>query len=289
MDFWTYTCINWLRTAPYVRAWARKYGPHGLTVVGVHTPEFGFERDVDNIVARAKDFGVHHPIAIDSEYGVWTAFANHFWPAVYLADAEGRIRYHHFGEGEYEMIEMVIQQLLVEAGVTDLDRDLVSVETVGFEVAADWRSLRTPETYLSYGRSAGYASPAEPRLGAALAYPEPGRLGLNRWAPIGAWTLAEHAAVSNGPGARVAFGFQARDVNLVMGPATRGTSVPFRVRLDGEAPAGAHGFDVDAAGDGTLADQRLYQLIRQPGPIRERVVEIEFLEAGAEAYCFTFG
>ena len=288
IDFWTYTCINWLRTLPYRRAWEAKYRDHGLTVIGVHTPEFGFERNVDNVTARAGDFGVEYPIAIDSAYGVWQAFANHFWPALYIADAEGRIRYHHFGEGEYAMSEMVIQQLLVDGGAADIDRDLVSVDPQGFEVAADWETLRTPETYLSYERSAGFASPDHPRL-EPHAYPEPSRLGLNQWAPVGVWTIAQHAAELNEGGGRIAFRFQARDVNLVMGPATPGTSVRFRVLLDGQAPGAAHGSDVDDAGNGTLADQRLYQLIRQLGSIDERLVEIEFLDAGAEAYCFTFG
>ena len=289
VDFWTYTCINWLRTAPYVRAWDAKYRDHGLTVIGVHTPEFGFERDVDNIIPRSKDFDVEFPIAIDSEYGVWQAFANHFWPALYIADAQGRIRFHHFGEGEYEMSEMVIQQLLLEAGAVDFDRDFVSVDPEGFEVAADWRTLRTPETYMAYGRSAGFASPDRQRLGEPHAYPEPSRLSLNEWAPIGDWTLAEHAAVLNQPGGRIAFRFQARDVNLVMGPATRGASVPFRVRLDGEVRRDGPRLRRRRPGQRHAGDQRLYQLIRQPGAIEERTVEIEFLEAGAEAYCFTFG
>ncbi len=289
VDFWTYTCINWLRTAPYVRAWDAKYRALGLTVIGVHTPEFGFERDVDNVAARSRDFRVEYPIAIDSDYGVWQAFSNHFWPALYIADAEGRLRYHHFGEGEYAMAEMVIQQLLLESGAEGVDPDLVSVEPQGFEVAADWRTLRTPETYMAYGRSAGFASPERARFNEPHTYPEPSPLRLNEWAPSGRWTLAQHAAVVNEAGGRIAFRFQARDVNLVMGPAARGTSVPFRVLLDGAAPSGANGFDVDDQGNGTLADQRLYQLIRQSGLIRERLVEIEFLEAGAEAYCFTFG
>ncbi len=288
VDFWTYTCINWLRTLPYRRAWEAKYRDHGLTLIGVHTPEFGFERTVDNIIASAGDFRVDYPIAIDSDYGVWQAFANHFWPALYIADVDGRIRYHHFGEGEYAMSEMVIQQLLADGGAADIDRDLVSVEPEGFEVAADWETLRTPETYLSYGRSAGFASPDDLRL-EPHTYPEPSRLGLNTWAPIGRWTIAQHAAVLNDTGGRLAFRFQARDVNLVMGPATRGTSLRFRVLLDGQGPGPAHGLDVDVAGNGTLTDQRLYQLIRQSGPIDERTVEIEFLDAGAEAYCFTFG
>jgi len=289
IDFWTYTCINWLRTAPYVKAWDAKYREQGLTVIGVHTPEFGFEHDVDNVIARSRTFGVAYPIAVDSDYGVWQAFANHFWPALYIADAEGRIRYHHFGEGEYAMAEMVVQQLLLEAGAEGVDPDLVSVEPKGFEVAADWRTLRSPETYLAYGRSAGFASPEPAQFNVPHTYPEPDRLFLNEWAPSGAWTLAQHAAVSNDAGARIAFQFQARDVNLVMGPTTRGVSVPFRVRLDGHAPGDAHGFDVDDLGNGTLGDQRLHQLIRHTGPVSESRFEIEFLDAGAEAYCFTFG
>jgi thiol-disulfide isomerase/thioredoxin len=289
VDFWTYTCINWLRTAPYVRAWDAKYRDEGLTVIGVHTPEFGFERNVDNVMARSRGFGVEYPIAVDSDYGVWEAFANHFWPALYIADAEGRIRYHHFGEGEYAMAEMVVQQLLVEAGAKGVDPDLVSVEPQGFEVPADWRTLRSPETYLAYARSAGFASPVSARFNEPYAYPEPSRLSLNEWAPSGTWTLAQHAAVLNEAPGRIAFRFQARDVNLVMGPAVRGTSVPFRVLLDGAAPGDAHGFDVDDQGSGTMADQRLHQLIRQPGAVRERLVEVEFIAAGAEAYCFTLG
>jgi thiol-disulfide isomerase/thioredoxin len=289
VDFWTYTCINWLRTAPYVKAWDAKYRGLGLTVIGVHTPEFGFEHDLDNVIAQSRSFGVEYPIAVDSDYGVWQAFSNHFWPALYVADAEGRIRYHHFGEGEYAMAEMVVQQLLLEAGVDGFDPDLVTVEPKGFEVAADWRTLRTPETYVGYGRSEGFASPEPARFNQPHTYPEPDRLLLNEWAPAGAWTLAQHAAVANEAGARIAFQFQARDVNLVMGPATKGIAVPFRVLLDGKAPAEAHGFDVDDLGTGTLVEQRLYQLIRQPGAIRESRVEIEFLAAGAEAYCFTFG
>ena len=289
VDFWTYTCINWLRTLPYRRAWAAKYADAGLTVIGVHTPEFGFERDLDNVVARSRGFGVEYPIAIDSDYGVWQAFANHFWPALYIADTKGRIRYHHFGEGEYTMSEMVVQQLLLETGAKDIDQDLVSVDPQGFELAADWESLRTPETYLAYGRSAGFASPERGRFNEAHAYPQPGRLGLNEWAPSGTWTLAAHAAVSNEAGGRIAFRFQARDVNLVMGPAARGASVPFRVFLDGATPGTSHGFDVDDGGNGVLSDQRLYQLIRDPGRVGEHLFEIEFLDAGAEAYCFTFG
>jgi thiol-disulfide isomerase/thioredoxin len=290
VDFWTYTCINWLRTFPYVRTWAAKYADQGFTVVGVHTPEFGFERDIHNVTERSRDFGIEYPIAVDSEYGVWTAFANHFWPAVYIADVDGRIRYHHFGEGEYAMTEMVIQQLLLEAGMDGFDADLVSVDPEGLEVPADWSTLRSPETYLGLRQSTGYASPEDPRIGEPYVYPETDLVSLNAWAPIGHWTLGSHAAVSADAGATVAFRFQARDVNLVMGPAMRGEAIPFRVRIDGTTPDEAHGGDVDARGDGTLLDQRLYQLIRQRQPVdRARLFEIEFLGAGAEAYCFTFG
>jgi hypothetical protein len=289
VDFWTYTCINWLRTLPYLRAWDAKYRDLGLTMVGVHTPEFGFERDVDNITVRTAGFGVEYPVAIDSRYGVWRAFANHFWPAVYIADAQGRLRYHHFGEGEYAMTELVVQQLLLEAGKDGIEPDLAMVEPRGFEVAADWRTLRTRETYTGYQQAAGLASLEDLRPDVAHTYTVPPSLDLGQWAPVGRWTMAAHAAVVAEAPARIAFRFQARDVNLVMGPTPTGASIPFRVTLDGEAPGEAHGFDLDDAGDGTLTEQRLHQLIRVPGRIRERTVEIEFLADGAEAYCFTFG
>ncbi len=289
VQFWTYTCVNWLRTLPYVREWAAKYGDLGLTVVGVHTPEFGFERDADNVTAAAKDMRVDYPIALDSDYAVWRAFANRFWPALYVADEQGRIRYHHFGEGEYAMSEMAVQQLLREAGEEGFDPALSSVEPKGTEVAADWGDLRTPETYLSHGRAYGFASPDGERFDESHDYPEPSRLGLNEWAPSGRWTLAEHASVLREAPGRIAIRFHARDVNLVMGPAARGASVPFRVLIDGEPPGAAHGTEVDEQGNGTVMEQRLYQLIRQSKPISDRLFEIEYLGAGVEAYCFTFG
>ena len=289
VDFWTYTCVNWLRTLPYVRAWAAKYAGAGLTIVGVHTPEFGFERDRDNIVAKSRDFGVEFPIAIDSDYGVWRAFDNHFWPAVYLADSQGRIRFHHFGEGEYAMTEMVIQQLLLDAGAQGLDQDLVTVEPGGLEVAADWRTLRSPETYTGYGQSTGFASADVAAFDQPRVYAARPRLPLNYWDLSGDWTVAQHAAILNEGGGRIAFQFQARDVNLVMGPASKGASIPFRVYLDGQIAAGATGTDVEPDGRGSVDEQRTYQLIRQSGDIVERRFEIEFLEAGVEAYCFTFG
>jgi thiol-disulfide isomerase/thioredoxin len=289
VQFWTYTCVNWLRTLPYVRQWAAKYHDYGLRVIGVHTPEFGFERNADNVRAAAKDMRVDYPIALDSDYAVWSAFANRFWPALYVADGQGRIRYHHFGEGEYAMSEMAVQQLLREGGGEGFDPQLVSVEPRGTEVAADWTNLRTPETYLSYGRAYGFASPDGGRFDEPHDYPEPSQLGLNEWAPSGVWTLARHAAMLEEAPGRIAIRFHARDANLVMGPAERATSVPFRVLIDGEAPGLARGTDVDEKGNGTLSEQRLYQLIRQRKPITDRLFEIEFLDSGVEAYCFTFG
>jgi thiol-disulfide isomerase/thioredoxin len=288
VDFWTYTCINWLRTLGYVRAWAQRYEDQGLVVVGVHTPEFPFERDVENIRWAVEDMSVEYPVAIDSDYAVWRAFANHYWPAVYIADAEGQIRHHQFGEGGYEDCERVVQMLLREAGRDDVGDDLVSIAPTGFEAQADWENLESPETYLGYEQGQSFASPGlaadEART---YALPEP--LNLNDWALAGDWTIESRASVPNAAGARLAFRFHARDAHLVMGPRERGASVPFRVLLDGEPPGDAHGFDVDEDGNGTLSQQRLHQLIRQPGSIGDRTLEIEFPEAGAEAYCFTFG
>ena len=288
VDFWTYTCINWLRTLPYIRAWHAKYADKGLTIIGVHTPEFGFERNLDNIVLQSRNFGVEYPVAIDSEYGVWQAFANHYWPAVYIADADGRIRFHHFGEGEYAMTEMVIQGLLLDAGAKSLDEGLVAVDPQGLEVAADFRTLGSPETYVGYGQSTGFAQEDGADFDAPRTY-APTDLRLNEWSLAGKWTVARHAAIVNEPGGRIAFRFRARDVNLVMGPASAGTSIPFRVYLDGQPPIGDAGSDVDATGKATLREQRTYQLIRQQHPRTDRTFEIEFLDAGAEAYCFTFG
>jgi hypothetical protein len=289
VQFWTYTCVNWLRTLPYVRAWNGKYGAHGLTIVGPHTPEFEFERNVDNIVESAKQMRVTYPIAVDSDYGVWRTFNNHFWPAVYLADVAGQIRYTHFGEGEYEMTEMVIQELLRDAGMDGWEPGLVTVDPQGTEVSANWNDVRSPESYLGYGQSVGFGSPDGERLDQPHDYSRPDRLYLNSWAPVGNWTYGEKTSVSNAPNARIAFQFHARDVNLVMGPASHASGIPFRVLLDGQPAVEAHGTDVDADATGVLDQQRLYQLIRQTGPVRERLFEIEFLDAGAEVYCFTFG
>jgi thiol-disulfide isomerase/thioredoxin len=290
VDFWTYTCINWLRTVGYVRAWAEKYEDQGLVVVGVHTPEFPFERDVDNVRWAVQENRIQYPVALDSRYGVWRAFANHYWPAVYIADAEGRIRHHHFGEGGYEECERVIQQLLREAGSSDVAGDLVSVADDGFQAQADWANVRSPETYLGYGQAQNFASPGPPRFDESREYALPQNLRLNQWALGGTWAIEHGASVLVGAEGRLAFRFHARDVNLVLGPPVRGMmSVPFRVTVDGEPPANARGLDTDERGEGTVDRQRLYQLVREPGEIKERTFEIAFLARGVEAYVFTFG
>lgn len=289
VQFWTYTCINWLRTLPYVRAWAEKYKDQGLVVIGVHTPEFSFEKNVDNIRRAARDMQVNYPIAVDSDYNVWNAFNNNYWPALYLIDAQGKIRYHHFGEGEYEETEMVLQRLLMEAGSSNLGDELVTVNPQGGEVAADWGTLKTPETYVGYAQAQGFASPGGFRSDQPYAYSLPAQWRLNQWALVGDWTVKREFAELNQANGRIAFRFHARDVNLVMGPAKPGTSLRFRVLIDGQPAGAVHGFDVDGQGNGTLSEQRMHQLIRQTKPIADRLFEIEFLDPGAQALCFTFG
>jgi thiol-disulfide isomerase/thioredoxin len=288
VDFWTYTCINWLRTLAYVRAWYEKYRDGGFVVVGVHTPEFPFERDVENVREAAQAMRVEYPIALDSDYGVWSAFGNRYWPAVYLVDAEGRIRYHHFGEGEYDEGEWMIQELLREAGGKDIDDELVSVAPDGFEAQADWTNLRSPETYLGYAQGQNLDSPDGVAYDEPHSYVAPNSLQLNTWALAGNWTIEERASVLNEAEGRIAFRFHARDVHLVL-RSRAGTSVPFHVLIDGEAPGTAHGLDVDEEGRGTLVQPRLYQLVREPGSITDRAFEIAFLDSGVEAYVFTFG
>jgi thiol-disulfide isomerase/thioredoxin len=289
IDFWTYTCINWLRTLPYVRAWAEKYKNQGLVVIGVHAPEFAFEKNIDNVRRAAKDMRVDYPIAIDSDHTIWRAFKNEYWPALYFVDAQGRIRHHHFGEGEYERAERIIQQLLAEAGVGAVSRELVSVNARGAEAGADWQNLKSPENYVGYERTENFASPGGAVLDKRRVYAVPARLKLNHWALSGDWTMQKQATVLNKANGRIAYRFHARDLHLVMGPAARGTAVRFRVLIDGQPPAAAHGIDVDDKGNGTVAEQRLYQLIRQPKPIADRQFEIEFLDSGVEAFAFTFG
>jgi thiol-disulfide isomerase/thioredoxin len=289
IQFWTYTCINWLRTLPYVREWASRYESQGLVVIGVHTPEFAFEHDLENVRQASRRLRVDYPIAIDSDYAIWRAFDNQYWPALYFVDGRGRIRHHRFGEGEYRESEMMIRQLLAESGKQSLPREVGPVDGRGIELAADWGSLRSPENYLGYGRTENFASPGGSVPDSRRTYAAPARLGLNRWALAGDWTMTRLAVVLGGANGRIVLRFHARDLHLVMGPAVRGQSVRFRVRLDGQPPGPAQGLDVDAQGSGAVAEQRLYQLIRQPGPIAERQFEIEFLDPGAEAFAFTFG
>jgi thiol-disulfide isomerase/thioredoxin len=288
VDFWTYTCINWLRTLPYVRAWADKYRDQGLVVIGVHAPEFSFEKNVDNVRWAAKEMRVDYPIAVDSDHVIWRAFKNQYWPALYFIDAQGRARHHHFGEGAYEQSEMIIQRLLAEAGGVVGD-DLVSVDARGLEAAADWGSLKSPENYVGYERTQNFASPGGAVLDKPRMYQLPARLRLNDWALSGDWTVRKESAALNKANGTIAYRFHARDLHLVMGPAVPGTSVRFRVRIEGQPPGAAHGVDVDERGDGTITEQRLYQLIRQPKPIADRQFEIEFLGSDVEIFAFTFG
>jgi thiol-disulfide isomerase/thioredoxin len=268
VDFWTLTCINWLRTEPYVRAWSRAYRDDGLVVIGVHTPEFSFEHDIDLVRRAIEDRGIDYPVALDNDYEVWDAFANHYWPALYFVDAEGIIRDEHFGEGRYEPSERSIQRLL------GVERELVAVEGLGVEAEADWDHLRTPETYLGSGRGERSSSAED--------------LRLNQWALAGEWTIGRESVALDQAGGSIAYRFHARDAHLVLSAGAR-EPIGFRVLLDGEAPGPSHGVDVDEDGNGVLRDGRLYQLVRQPDAVRERTLQITFLEPGAEAYVFTFG
>jgi len=289
VDFWTYTCINWLRSLPYVRAWAEKYKQHGLVVIGVHTPEFDFEHDLDNVRRAAEDLGVDYPVAIDNDYAIWNAFDNHYWPALYFVDAQGQIRHHRFGEGGYQESEMIVQQLLTEAGISGTGQDLVPVDPTGVEAAADWDSLRSPENYLGSERTQNFALFPGAVLDTRHVYAAPTRLALNHWALSGDWTVQAQATVLNQAGGRILYRFHARDLHLVMSPGAPGNAVRFQVRIDGQPPGAAHGADVDDQGNGTVTQPRLYQLIRQPGPITEHTFEITFLDPGVQAYAFTFG
>ena len=289
VQFWTYSCIYWIRTVPHVRAWAHKYRDKDLVVVGVHTPEFEFEKSIGNVSRAAKDMRIGYPIAVDSDYAIWRGFDNRYWPALYLVDVDGRIRYHHFGEGEYEQTERVIQRLLEEAGAQGVGTDVASVHGDGLEAPADWGNLKSPETYVGYQRAENLESPSGAALNRPHAYTFPGQLRLNQWALAGDWTIREESAGLNRPNGRIAYRFHARDLHLVMGPAVPRTSIRFRVSLDGQPPGDARGADIDRHGVGRLTEQRLYQLIRQPQVIGDRRFEIEFLDPGAEAFVFTFG
>ena len=272
VNFWTLTCINWLRQEPYVRTWSQAYRADGLIVIGVHTPEFSFEHEVDRVRQATSDRSIDYPVALDNDYEIWSAFDNHYWPALYFVDADGIIRDQHFGEGRYEESERVIQRLL------GVERELVSVEGLGVEAAADWDHLRTPETYLGSARTGQLAPPDGP----------PERLRLNQWAAVGEWTVGPESIVLDQAGGSIAFRFHARDAHAVLSGSAE-AAIPFRLLLDGEAPGASHGVDVDEDGNGTLGAGRMYQLVRQQDEVRDRTLEITFLEPGAEGYSFTFG
>jgi thiol-disulfide isomerase/thioredoxin len=289
VEFWTYTCINWLRTLPYVRAWTQKYREQGLVVVGVHSPEFGFEHDLDNVSQAAKHLRVDYPIAVDNDYAIWRAFHNEYWPALYMVDARGHVRHHQFGEGKYKESEKVIQQLLTEAGVGGISHDSVTVDAHGVEAAGDTDDLNSSENYVGYERTLNFASPGGAVLDKPRGYAAPARLELNQWGLSGNWTIGRQAAALNLASGGILYRFHSRDLHLVMGPPSRGRPVKFRVLIDGQPPGVAHGTDVDERGNGTLTEPRLYQLVRQPKPIGDRLFEIEFLDSGAEAFAFTFG
>ena len=289
VDFWTYTCINWRRQLPYVRAWAEKYKDKGLVVVGVHTPEFSFEKNVDNVRWATKDMHIDYPVVIDNDRAIWRAFSNEYWPALYFVDAQGRERHHVFGEGEYEQSEAVIQRLLGEAGVKNIGKQLVSVDAMGTEVAADWSELGSGENYVGSERTENFASPGGETLGNRHEYALPSKLKLNHWGLSGQWTMRREAIALNQPNGRIAYRFHARDLHLVMGPSEPKTAVRFQVLIDGHAPDAAHGVDVDEEGNGTVREQRMYHLIRQRTPVVDRQFEIEFLNAGVQALSFTFG
>src|SRR3954470_1912696 len=281
-NFWTLTCINWLRQEPYVRAWSQSYRDDGLIVIGVHTPEFSFEHKIDRVREATRERGIDYPVALDNDYAIWSAFDNHYWPALYFVDADGIIRDHHFGEGRYEHSERIIQRLL------GVEREPVSVEGLGVEAEADWDDLRSPETYLGYGRSEHFASPGSAAFDERRSYELPERLRFNHWALAGEWTIGAENVVLDRAGGSIAYRFHARDAHLVLSPGAR-EPIPFRVLLDGEAPGPSHGVDIDENGDGLLRDGRLYQLVRQRDTVRERTLEMTFLEPGAQAYVFTFG
>jgi thiol-disulfide isomerase/thioredoxin len=289
LEFCTYSCINWLRTVPYVRGWAEKYADHGLVVIGAHSPEFEFEHDVDSIRRALEAMGIEYPIAVDNDFAVWRAFENNAWPALYFADAEGRIRHEHDGEEDYERSEQVIQQLLGDAGFDGFSQDLVSVDAGGVYAPADWETLRSPESYVGYERAQNFASPEGLAFDESRVYSDPSQLRLNEWSLSGGWTVGRQIAELNEANGRIGFQFQARDVNLVMGGRDPETPVRFEIRIDGQPPGAAHGLDVDEQGNGTVAEARLYQLVRQPDTATEHLVEITFLDDGVQAYVFTFG
>ncbi|MHC8290781.1 cytochrome c biogenesis protein DipZ [Pseudomonas sp. XS1P51] len=289
VDFWTYSCINCLRTLPYVKAWAEKYRDQGLVVIGVHAPEFAFERDVGNVTKAMKDLGINYPVAIDNDYRIWRAFNNEYWPAHYFADAQGRIRYHHFGEGDYAESERVIQQLLREAGAAKVADGLINANAEGVQLAPDMNEVQSPETYVGYQRSEHFVPETSLVSDKVTTYSPPSQLALNDWSLDGQWNVGSERATSSAPASRIVYRFHARDLHLVLGPGADGKPVRFKVLIDGKAPGDAHGTDVAPDGSGSVTEQRLYQLVRQPGGVTDRTFSIEFLDPGVSAYAFTFG
>lgn len=289
VNFWTYSCINWRRQLPYVRAWQEKYKDKGLVVIGVHAPEFEFEKNIANVQWAVKDMKVNYPVAVDNNHAIWRAFSNQAWPALYFIDAQGRLRHQYFGEGAYEQSEALIQALLREAGATGVGNDVVEVNARGHDAAPDWNNLGSPENYVGFEHTRNFASPGGIMRSKAHAYSAPEVLRLNQWALSGEWTVRNDAVTANSSGGRIAYRFKARDLHLVMGPETSGKSIRFRVSIDGKAPGTERGIDVDEQGYGTLTEQRMYTLIRQSGTITDRQFDIEFLDQGAEAFAFAFG
>jgi cytochrome c biogenesis protein CcdA/thiol-disulfide isomerase/thioredoxin len=289
IDFWTYSCINCLRTLPYLKAWYERYKDYGFVIIGVHAPEFAFEKDEANVRRAVADLGIRYPVALDNDYAIWRAFDNHYWPAHYFIDARGRIRGHHFGEGGYPESEELIRELLGEAGAKNLPAAGGALKAQGIEVAPSMPDVASPETYLGYERAANFASPVAVREDRATEYRVPASLALNQWSLAGRWTVTAEFAQADAAGAEVAFRFHARDLHLVLAPSADGHPVRFRVRIDGHEPGQDHGADVDEHGEGSVSEQRLYQLIRQSGSIGEHTFSIQFLDAGVRAYSFTFG
>ncbi|PHH40616.1 cytochrome c biogenesis protein DipZ [Pseudomonas putida] len=289
VDFWTYSCINCLRTLPYVKAWAEKYRDQGLVVIGVHAPEFAFERDVGNVTKAMKELGINYPVAIDNDYKIWRAFNNEYWPAHYFADAQGRIRYHHFGEGDYAESERVIQQLLREAGARTVADGLINADAQGVQQAPDMNQVLSPETYVGYQRAEHFVPETGLVPDKVATYNPPANLTLNDWSLGGQWAVGAERATASAPASRIVYRFHARDLHLVLGPGADGKPVRFNVSIDGQAPGAAHGVDVAADGSGRVTEQRLYQLVRQTDEVKDRTFTIEFLDPGVSAYAFTFG
>jgi thiol-disulfide isomerase/thioredoxin len=288
VNFWTYSCINSLRELPYMKAWAAKYKDAGLVVIGVHAPEFGFEKDPANVKNAVSGLKVEYPIPIDSNHSIWSAFRNEYWPADYFIDAKGQIRYHHFGEGEYEKSERVIQALLKENGATGLDTSILRITAEGAE-APPSNDVRSPETYVGYARTENFASPEQMARASRRIYSAPSRIALNQWGLSGAWIVGAESGKLESAQGKIVFRFHSRDVHMVLGPASNGTPVRFKVKLNGEKPGDNHGFDSNANGEGQIREPRMYQLIRQRGAVKDATFEIEFLDAGVEVFSFTFG